>query len=253
MNVSRIAVLPAVLLVASMAGNAATRIETIRIKILDSETRSTSLDDSGVPRNCDMSNYDAYCNSSKTAQVTNTLLAQEDDLPPFRIACTVDSKLSRCQPLSAGESYDARREKHGLIVYYEDEKGKPHKQFYALLDSGAVIQVSTAQASSRPAAAKPAAQTQPAILTHAEDALRAAVSPKGTLADAAKCTFVSTPDGAEITLDGHYAGSTPSLLDLSPGVHSVTISLPGYAHWNRELTVSSGSELTVKALLEKAQ
>jgi len=244
MNVRRVAVLAAVLLLAFVAGNAATKSETIRIKVLDSETHTTGNDDSGVPKNCDMTNYDAYCNSSKTAQVTTTLLAQEDNLPPFHIACTVDSRLSRCEALPAGESYDARREKRGLTVYYEDKKGKPHKQFYALLDSGAVIPAST-----KP----PTAQAQSPILTHAEEALRAAVLPTTTSAGSARCAFVSTPDGAEITLDGHYAGNTPSVLDLSAGPHTVEISLSGYMRWNRELAVTSGSELTVKAVLEKAQ
>jgi len=63
----------------------------------------------------------------------------------------------------------------------------------------------------------------------------------------------STPSGAEITIDGRYAGSTPSLLRLTGGYHSVDVTLPGYAGWKRDLAVSAGSELTVNAVLQKLQ
>ena len=39
---------------------------------------------SDVPKNCDGVNFDAYCNNSKTTRVTNTLLVQAGDDPPFR-------------------------------------------------------------------------------------------------------------------------------------------------------------------------
>jgi hypothetical protein len=68
-----------------------------------------------------------------------------------------------------------------------------------------------------------------------------------------KCSFSSTPPGAEVAVDGRYVGSTPSLLNLSTGTHTVAISLPGFAPWKRDLTVAAGSELTVNAILEKAQ
>jgi hypothetical protein len=66
-----------------------------------------------------------------------------------------------------------------------------------------------------------------------------------------RCKFTSTPSGAEITLDGKYVGSTPSEIDLGAGTHVVLLSMPGFSEWRRELTVSTGSELTVNAILEK--
>jgi hypothetical protein len=251
MNTRRIFVLPASLLLAVMTSNAAERGALIRIKILDVESRSTSIDGSGVPKNCDLTNYDAYCNSSRTTQVTNTLLAQEDDRPPFRIACAVDSKWSKCIALPAGETFDAYRDKRGLIVYFEDDKGKPRKQLYALVDAGAVIPAPVEKAQ-QPSPQHPTAP-QRTSLSDAEDALRAAVSPPPKPAGTVKCTFLSAPPGAEITLDGHYVGSTPSVLNLATGAHGVSISMPGFAHWSRELTVSPGAELTVNAVLEKTQ
>jgi hypothetical protein len=66
-----------------------------------------------------------------------------------------------------------------------------------------------------------------------------------------KCNFTSTPSGAEITLDGKYVGSTPSAIAVNTGPHIVVFSMSGFTQWKRELTVLSGSELTVSAILQK--
>jgi hypothetical protein len=228
---SMTALLGGLLLVAGFASADGTN--TIRIKVLDSQTRSVSLDSSDVPKNCDDVNFDAYCHNSRTVEVTNTLLVQEGDGAPFRISCTIDSKWSRCTPLPKGETFDARREKHGIIVYYADDNGKARKQLYALLDPEA--------------AAKPG----PAVAAkggQASTGVGVVAAPQGKV----KCNFTSTPSGAEITLDGKYAGSTPSVVNVGTGNHVVVMSLPGFGDWKRDLAVSSGSELTVNAVLEKA-
>lgn len=61
----------------------------------------------------------------------------------------------------------------------------------------------------------------------------------------------STPDGADITVDGKYVGSTPSTLRLSTGDHTITVELAGFKTWQRAVTVSSGGEVTINAILEK--
>jgi len=57
----------------------------------------------------------------------------------------------------------------------------------------------------------------------------------------------STPAGATITLDGTETGqATPHTFDsLTPGEHTVAVSLDGYESQNREVTVTAGS--TVEA------
>jgi len=60
----------------------------------------------------------------------------------------------------------------------------------------------------------------------------------------------STPDGADITVDGKYMGSTPSTLQLAPGDHTVNIERSGYKHWQRIMTVNSGGIITIDARLE---
>lgn len=228
------------LLVAVWA-NAASKTANIRIKVLDSETHSVSVGDQ-IPKNCDAVNFDAYCHNSKTAIVTNTLLVQEGDDPPYRVSCNIDTKWSRCVPLLKGTSLDAKREKHGLVISYIDDVGKVRKQLYTLVDAGENGTAPPGKSSSNSPAPKPAAQEKgknpvPAVESSAS----------------VKCSFTSTPPGAEVTVDGKFAGSTPSVLNLSVGNHTVEVSLSGFLQWKRDLTVAAGSELTINAVLQKEQ
>lgn len=234
MNQRRIAAVQAGLLMIAMCAYAVEKKSAIQITVLDSESRSVTVDDSGVPKNCDAVNFDAYCHNSKTAVVTNTLLVQEGDQPPFRISCTADTKWSRCVPLLQGHTFEAKRDKRGFLVFYADENGKVRKQLYTVVDP-------------EPNEAPPAKATKTAA---------ASPAPAANISEpreGVKCSFSSTPPGAEVTVDGRYVGSTPSVLALSVGNHTVEVSLPGFVRWKRDLTVSSGSELTVNAVLQKAQ
>ena len=122
MSIRRIAALQTGLLLAAVLANAGSQKDTVRITVLDSVTRASAPDNNGVPQNCEQLTFDAYCRSTSNVQVS-TSLVQEDNQPPFRISCTVE-KYSRCIPLPVGESFDARKEKHGLEVYYTDRNGK---------------------------------------------------------------------------------------------------------------------------------
>jgi len=245
------AALQAALLFVAIFANAASRDNTIQIKVLDSETRSVSLGGNDVPKNCDGVNFDAYCNNSKTSLLTNTLLVQEGNDPPFRIACTIDSRWSRCVPLPKGESFEARKAKHGVVVYYIDDKGKARSQLYTLVDTDGKGRppVSAAAVAVQPASAADAPRQSPPAPT----ATPPPVSAQEVLPEKVRCSFSSTPSGAEITLDGRYMGNTPSVLGLTTGTHVVVLFAPGFAQWKKELTVSSGSEVTVNASLEKSQ
>ena len=247
-----VAVLTGVLL-AAMLAPASTK-ENIRIKVLDSETRSLTVDNSGVPKNCDDVNFDAYCHNSKSAQLINTLLVQEGDQPPFRITCTVDTKWSRCMPLPRGESFDAKVEKRGLVVYYVDDKGKARGQLYTLVDSNGKTgpRVSVAAAATHPITATAAPrQGSPAPAPAPSVGPVQPAVPKTM--EKVKCNFSSTPPGADITVDGKYVGSTPSEIPLSIGAHVVILSMPGFAEWKRELTVEADSIVNVTASLQKTQ
>jgi PEGA domain len=77
----------------------------------------------------------------------------------------------------------------------------------------------------------------------------------GTAADPALSTvdLKSTPDGAEITVDEKFMGSTPSSLRLAVGEHKIKLEKSGFKTWQRTMTVSAGATATVNATLEKQQ
>jgi PEGA domain len=270
MSIRRLAAVQTGLLLAAMLANAASVKNTVRITVLDSVTRLSNADNNnGVPLNCEQLTYDAYCRSTTNPPLISTLLVQEGNEPPFRISCTIESRYSRCMPLAKGESFDARREKRGLTVYFVDDKGKERKQLYTLVASdkkqGPVVPaaaVATQPVGSPHTVA--AVQSSPAPATVPVPAPAAAPAPSPAAAQSGlpgkvekvevekvRCKFSSTPSGAEITLDGQYVGSTPSEISISTGTHVVLFSMPGFAQWKRELTVSPGSELTVSAILQK--
>jgi len=216
----RTGILLASLLFLAVLPGTAVKNSNIRVKVLDSERQSFITNDNPIPINCDMLNYDAYCHSSKTEEVINTLLVQVNDQPPHRVRCVVETKWSRCAQLMKGFSFDAVPERNGLTIYYLDAQGKLRKQLY----------------------------------TYVADEPKGVLAPvPAGAAEAVKCSFTSTPPGAEVSVDGHYVGSTPSIVNVNTGEHEVMVSMPGFAQWKKELGVSSGSQLTVNAILERVQ
>jgi hypothetical protein len=57
---------------------------------------------------------------------------------------------------------------------------------------------------------------------------------------AALIDIASTPQGADIEIDGKFVGSTPSTVNVAPGDHEVVVKKSGFAVWDRKVTVSSG-------------
>jgi len=66
-----------------------------------------------------------------------------------------------------------------------------------------------------------------------------------------KIVVTSTPDGADVYVDDAFVGNAPATLTLSGGKHTVKVSRQGYKDWQKELSVFAGSELNLKAALEK--
>jgi hypothetical protein len=61
----------------------------------------------------------------------------------------------------------------------------------------------------------------------------------------------STPDGADITIDGKFVGNTPSSVKLAPGDHTILIEKSGFKSWQRTLTASPSGNVKVDAALDK--
>ncbi len=61
----------------------------------------------------------------------------------------------------------------------------------------------------------------------------------------------STPDAADVSVDGNFNSNTPATLKVAPGKHTIKVTMSGYKEWTREITVSAGSDVQLNAILEK--
>ncbi len=65
-------------------------------------------------------------------------------------------------------------------------------------------------------------------------------------------TLTSTPDGADIEMDGAFVGNTPSTVALANGDHTVRVTKRGYQPYEKKLRTSGGS-VSLRAELEVVQ
>jgi len=238
----------AFVLLTAVMSVAATKNIRFRITVLDAQSKTLNTDPDTAPRDCDQVNYSGYCHESKVAPVRNTMRVQEGNGKPFDITCVWDNHWSKCVALSIGQTYDARRDKHGITIFYEDEKGGASKQLYTVVAAAQAVQPAASHGSTQSGST----QSSPAPATNAVSPVQAAAPAAAEVnREKVKCNFSSTPAGAEITLDGRYVGNTPSTVGVNTGTHVVVLFMPGFAQWKRELTVSSGSDLNVSAALQK--
>jgi hypothetical protein len=63
--------------------------------------------------------------------------------------------------------------------------------------------------------------------------------------------LTSTPDSADVYVDGKFHGNCPATLKLEPGKHIITVKLKGFKEWSRDLTTEAGSDVRLTATLEK--
>jgi len=93
------------------------------------------------------------------------------------------------------------------------------------------------------------------VAANGQPTVDAATTQNGKGLDAAVSTvdIKSTPDGAEITVDDKFMGSTPSSLRLAVGDHKIKLGKSGFKTWERTMTVSAGATATVNATLEKQE
>jgi hypothetical protein len=72
---------------------------------------------------------------------------------------------------------------------------------------------------------------------------------RSDVAAVSKLSISSTPDGAEIEIDGEFMGNTPSLLNLNPGEHSIAVRNTGYKSWEKHIKLAAG-EIKLNAELQ---
>jgi curli biogenesis system outer membrane secretion channel CsgG len=64
-------------------------------------------------------------------------------------------------------------------------------------------------------------------------------------------TISSMPQNADVEIDGVFYGNTGSSFLVTPGLHSIKVSLPGYEVWSKKVMVKSG--LVFKANLTESK
>ena len=78
------------------------------------------------------------------------------------------------------------------------------------------------------------------------------VVPASASATQATVQIDSNPAGADIELDGAFAGNTPSSVGVPAGEHTIKITKAGYKAWERKVRISNGS-VKIAAELEKQE
>jgi hypothetical protein len=64
--------------------------------------------------------------------------------------------------------------------------------------------------------------------------------------------ILSRPAGAQVYLDERLVGTTPlALADVTPGRHTVRITLPDHQRWVTDIVVAPGESARVAASLER--
>jgi hypothetical protein len=96
------------------------------------------------------------------------------------------------------------------------------------------------------AAAAPQPALQPAV---APVSPLPVVVPTSAPTDKAQIQVTSTPDAADIEIDGSFVGNTPSTVGVAAGQHQISIKKSGFKPWERKIAVSSG-QVNVNAVLE---
>lgn len=71
--------------------------------------------------------------------------------------------------------------------------------------------------------------------------------------DLARVRVTSSPDGADVELDGSLVGQTPASFSLTPGPHTFVISKVGFVRWTKTLTALRLSDISLNAELASVE
>ena len=96
------------------------------------------------------------------------------------------------------------------------------------------------------------APTPAAVAPPAPAAAPAPAPVAAVQAPTAQLAIASSPDNAEIEIDGGYVGNTPSAIDATPGEHTVAIHKNGFKVWERKVRITGGN-INITAELEASE
>jgi hypothetical protein len=115
-----------------------------------------------------------------------------------------------------------------------------------------LVPAATTNSATPDSSTQPVPSASPAATPNAAPTDSTPVSPDQVSPDqgaAAELEVASTPDGADIEIDGNFVGNTPSTLGVAAGSHQVSVKKAGFKPWERKITVSSG-HIKIDATLE---
>jgi hypothetical protein len=177
----------------------------------------------------------------------NTALLAEPDGTAYVIACRVPLILVLCKKVEPGSVIEGRVDKDkGLIAVHERDKIRR----YQILTSANVRPLSLTQAPpAKPPT--PSSKSSNGKSTESGPAERDSDLSAACISATSACvSFVSEPAGADIYVDGKFAGNKPSMLVLLPGAHELRIQAETFAPWSRQFEASAGSRVTIHAMLQ---
>jgi hypothetical protein len=130
------------------------------------------------------------------------------------------------------------------------EKGK---EYVAYVDGAAAVNApDTVAVAVQPAVEVPVTPSPVApAVTPAVAVAPTPQTPSTMAQEPSSVKFSSTPDGAEIVIDGTFVGNTPSTLRVTPGRHAIEIRIAGYRTWSRSMIVDPESTPSVQATLSR--
>ena len=76
-------------------------------------------------------------------------------------------------------------------------------------------------------------------------------NPASTASTTGFVNVTAADDACEISVDGAFVGNTPARVKLAEGSHVVEVKKSGFKDYRRQIKISAGSELTLRAVLEK--
>jgi len=171
--------------------------------------------------------------------------------------CTANLNLETCKR----KDWDCEgRNQAALMIFNKDmescSKLKPNQYRYEF-DLGR-DGLEFVQALSKPEAADRAQWTatslehgcvEDAILSILNHPSEPSVDSSSVTATPAQLQVTSTPNGADIEIDGSFVGNTPSTVGVTAGQHDISVKRIGFKPWSRKIAISSG-QVNVNAVLE---
>lgn len=89
----------------------------------------------------------------------------------------------------------------------------------------------------------------PVVSPQSQASTPAKIAPSTTSQVNGGIEVTSVPSGADVELDGHIAGTTPCILGVAAGIHTVSVKKNGYKFWKRKI-ILTGGKMNITAELE---